>query len=241
MVQVPYLVLAGVVLLVAVAVALVRLPDIRTHGREHALGPGGLWSVLRTPSLGGAVLAQFFYVGAQVGIWSFFVDFVKDLTPATPERTAAYLLSFSLVLFMTGRFIGTALMHRIRPVQLLLSFAVANVALCALAVTTPGVVAVGALTLTSFFMSIMFPTIFALGVRDLGEKASLGAPLLIMAIIGGAIFPPLMGLLAQVRGDIQPAMLLPLLCFAVVAVYAYFRGRSDTSAAARTLQADARQ
>jgi FHS family L-fucose permease-like MFS transporter len=176
--------------------------------------------VLRTPSLAGAVVAQFFYVGAQVGIWSFFVDFVKDLVPATPERTAAYLLSLSLAMFMAGRFIGTALMHKIAATRLLMIFAGANIVLVAIAALASGWVAVGALATTSFFMSIMFPTIFALGVKDLGEQATLGAPLIIMAIIGGAVFPPLMGLLAQSTGTIQTGMALPLACFVVVAFYA---------------------
>jgi len=222
MVQLPYLVLAGVVILVAVAVAIVRLPDVRaTEGA--AAGPeqrASLWQVLRIPCLTGAVIAQFFYVGAQVGIWSFFVDFVKELVPATPEKTAAYLLSVSLILFMSGRFIGTLLMQKIPATRLLLVFALANIALTAAAALTHGWVAVGALALTSFFMSIMFPTIFSLGVKDLGDKAMLGAPLIIMAIIGGAVFPPLMGLISQMAGTIQVAIALPCACFVAVAVYA---------------------
>jgi FHS family L-fucose permease-like MFS transporter len=228
MVQIPYLVLAGVVIVIAIAIAVVRLPDIR-NDRQPSEGENraSLWQVLRTPCLTGAVIAQFFYVGAQVGIWSFFVDFVKDLVPATPERTAAYLLSVSLALFMAGRFIGTAIMQRIPATRLLMIFAIANIVLVAIAMLASGWIAVGALAATSFFMSIMFPTIFALGVKDLGHKATLGAPLIIMAIIGGAVFPPLMGLIAQATGTIQPAMLLPLACFAVVAVYGGRCLRSD--------------
>jgi FHS family L-fucose permease-like MFS transporter len=232
MVQIPYLILAAVVVAIAIAIALVRLPDVRNpdaarDGRPRA----SLWAVLRTPCLTGAVIAQFFYVGAQVGIWSFFVDFVKDLVPATPERTAAYLLSLSLAMFMAGRFIGTALMQRIAATRLLMIFAIVNVGLVAIAALASGWVAVDALAATSFFMSIMFPTIFALGVKDLGEKATLGAPLIIMAIIGGAVFPPLMGLLAQATGTIQTGMVLPLACFLVVAIYAGRCIRTDRNAA----------
>jgi FHS family L-fucose permease-like MFS transporter len=222
MVQIPYLALAGIVILVAIAVAVVRLPEVRPAKpvAGAAVERVSLWQVLRIPCLAGAVIAQFFYVGAQVGIWSFFVDFVKELVPATPEKTAAYLLSVSLILFMSGRFIGTLLMQKIPATRLLLVFALANIVLVATAALTHGWVAVGALALTSFFMSIMFPTIFSLGVKDLGDKAMLGAPLIIMAIIGGAVFPPLMGLLSQYAGSIQPAMALPLLCFVAVAIYA---------------------
>lgn len=219
MVQLPYLALACTVILIAVAVAMVRLP--RIAAAEAADQPrASLGEVLRIRSLLGAVIAQFFYVGAQVGIWSFFVDFVKELVPATPERTAAYLLSVSLILFMSGRFLGTILMQRIPATRLLLVFALANILLTATAALSGGWVAVGALALTSFFMSIMFPTIFSLGVKDLGERAMLGAPLIIMAIIGGAVFPPLMGLLSQAMGGVQLAILLPCACFAAVAFYA---------------------
>lgn len=216
MVQGPYLVLAVFVTMLAVALARVRLPVIPKPEGENT---GSLTSVLKDRQLIAAVIAQFFYVGAQVGIWSYFVDFVKHLMPETPERTAAYFLSGSLLHFMTGRFIGTALMHRISPTRLLGLFAVINIALVVLAILLPGGNAVALLGLTSFFMSIMFPTIFALGIRDLGEGTALGSSLIIMAIIGGAIFPPLMGLVSE-RLDLQSALALPLLCFAVVGIFA---------------------
>ncbi|WNO52376.1 L-fucose:H+ symporter permease [Stakelama saccharophila] len=219
MVQTPYLVLALVIGCIALAIAFVRLPRIEQQ-RADSARPSGLLPVLREPALAGAVIAQFFYVGAQVGVWSFFVDFTKELSPATPERTAAFLLSISLMLFMAGRFIGTALMQRIDATRLLLVFACINIGLAVIAALAGGWTAIGALMLTSFFMSIMFPTIFSLGVKDLGGRAMLGAPLIIMAIIGGAVFPPIMGLVSQWTGHIQPAMLMPAGCFAVVAVYA---------------------
>ena len=220
MVQTPYLVLAALVIAIAIAVALVKLPKVAVAPAAADRPLRGLLALLRTPALGGAVVAQFFYVGAQVGIWSFFVDFVKDLSPATPERTAAYLLSASLVLFMLGRFLGAALMQKIDSVRLLGIYAAANVVLLGVAIVAPSYAAIGALMLTSFFMSIMFPTIFALGVRDLGPSATLGSSLIIMAIIGGAIFPPLMGLVSVNTHRIQLAMLLPLGCFAVIWGYA---------------------
>jgi FHS family L-fucose permease-like MFS transporter len=226
MVQMPYLVLACIVVAIAVAIALVQLPEVQTRSDgAHQ----GLREVVRTPGLLAAVTAQFFYVGAQVGIWSFFVDFVKDSVPATPEKTAAYLLSGSLFLFMAGRFIGAALMQRIAAARLLLIFAGVNIALCAVAALSSGWIAVGALGLTSLFMSIMFPTIFALGVRDLGPRASIGASLIIMAIIGGAIVPPLMGVIAGAAGGLHIAMLLPLVCFAAVALFAFRSDRASVT------------
>lgn len=234
MVQAPYLTLAGIIICIAIAIALVRLPRVdHAHAGLGVRGTArGLREVLREPALAGAVVAQFFYVGAQVGVWSYFIDFVKEMTPAISERNAAFLLSLSLALFMAGRFIGTALMQKISATRLLLAFAVINVALAAAAALAPGAAAVAALTLTSFFMSIMFPTIFSLGVKDLGDRAMLGAPLVIMAIIGGAVFPPVMGLASQWLGHVQHTMLFPAFCFVVVAIYASRTHRGERLALA---------
>lgn len=220
-VQLPYLCVGLAMCMLAALIAVTRFPVLE---RPLAARPddrgGSPFRVLRHARLRAAVIAQFAYVGGQVGVWSFFIDFVKELTPAISEKHAAFLLSLSLALFMAGRFIGTALMQRIAATRLLAVFATINVALAVLAAVAPGLVAVAALTLTSFFMSIMFPTIFSLGVKDLGDRAMLGAPLIIMAIIGGAVFPPLMGLVSQWLGHIQPAMLFPASCFAIVMIYA---------------------
>jgi len=218
-VQLPYAMLAGLVLVVAGAIAVARLPRVAVEAAAPS-GEGELRRLLRDRALVGAIVAQFFYVGAQVGLWSFFIDFVKDATPFVSERQAAYLLSVSLVLFMIGRFVGTALMARVSPVVLLGGYALANIALLLVAMLTTGQLAVGALVLTSFFMSVMFPTIFALGVARLGSLMPLGSSCIIMAIIGGAVFPPLMGAIATRSGSMHVALLAPLACFVAVAVYA---------------------
>ncbi len=229
-VQLPYFLLAAAAIAVAVAVALTRLPDARTSTEVSLRAQFA--ALLRHRPLVGAVIAQFFYVGAQVGIWSFFIDFVKDVSPEISERQAAFLLSSSLVLFMIGRFTGTALMSRVRPAMLLGAYALANVCLCAVAATGGGWASLGALVLTSFFMSIMFPTIFALGVDGLGPSRPLGSSCIIMAIIGGAIFPPLMGLIAVRAGTVPIALLLPLGCFVVIAGYAWrVRGTAEVAEA----------
>lgn len=229
-VQLPYAMLAGLVLIVAGAIAVARLPRVAVETAAPS-SEGDLRRLLRDRALVGAIVAQFFYVGAQVGLWSFFIDFVKDATPFVSERQAAYLLSVSLVLFMIGRFVGTALMARVSPVVLLGSYALANIALLLVAMLTTGQLAVGALVLTSFFMSVMFPTIFALGVARLGPLMPLGSSCIIMAIIGGAVFPPLMGAIATRSGSMHVALLAPLACFVAVAVYA--RRAMRTSGRAR--------
>ncbi|HEV7138291.1 MAG TPA: L-fucose:H+ symporter permease [Steroidobacteraceae bacterium] len=224
-VQMPYLILAGSVVLLAVAIALTRLPETRPEQPAGALGPQ-IRALGKATALRGAIVAQFFYVGGQVGVWSFFVDFTRDVTPDISARVAAFLLSASLVLFMTGRFVGTALMQRVRPVRLLGLYALVNVALCAIAMGAVREFAVGALMLTSFFMSIMYPTIFSLGVEGLGPLTPLASSFIVMSIIGGAVFPPLMGVIAVKTNTMQYAMALPLLCFLVVGLYARRIGRT---------------
>jgi len=217
-VQLPYLLLALAAAAVAIAVAVARMPEAREAADEALCAQ--FRQVIRHRPLTGAVVAQFFYVGAQVGIWSYFIDFVKDVTPWISERHAAFLLSASLGLFMVGRFSGTALMSRVRPAALLSLYAMLNLLLCVVAAVASGWVALSALVLVSLFMSIMFPTIFALGVEGLGSARPLGSSCIIMAIIGGAIFPPLMGLIATEAGRVPPALLLPACCFLCVAIYA---------------------
>ncbi len=215
-VQMPYLGLAGVVICLAVLVAIVRFPKIEeaSHVYEHEERIS-LWSFRH---LRWAVVAQFFYVGAQVTVWSYFINFAQDLS-GVGEKTAAHYLGFSLFAFMVGRFAGTALMRFVAPARLLMLYGICAALLTIVAMGTGGMVAIVALGLTSFFMSVMFPTIFSLGVAELGERTKLGSSLLVMAIIGGALFPPLTGLIAERAGSLQIAMISPMVCFIIVALF----------------------
>jgi FHS family L-fucose permease-like MFS transporter len=214
----PYVAIGIAILLLALLVAFTPFPRLDRESTAATLTQRPRRSALavfwrRRVRL--AVIAQFFYVGAQVTIWSFFIDFSKAMLPQLPERTAAFLLSASLGMLMIGRFSGAFIQARVAPARLLALYAAINVLLCLVAVAASGWSAVGALWLTSFFMSIMFPTIFALGIEGLGEETNLGSSYLIMSIIGGAIVPPLTGLLSERIGGIQHGMLAPALCFSV--------------------------
>ncbi|NIJ31107.1 FHS family L-fucose permease-like MFS transporter [Sphingomonas insulae] len=217
-VQPPYLTLGCIVLCFAVAAALIRFPAGETHASavtsEHRFA-----DLLRRPRLLFATVAQFFYVGAQVGLWSYTIRYAQANVPALGEKAAADMLLASLALFAFGRFAGTALMTRVRPATLLLAFSVVAAVLAALAATVGGLIGLYALVATSFFLSIQFPTIFALGVEGLGPLRRWGASLIIMAIIGGAILTGAMGWLSD-RAGIAIAMLIPAACFAVVAGFA---------------------
>jgi FHS family L-fucose permease-like MFS transporter len=218
--ETPYIVIGIGVLIWAVLIALTRFPAPAT---THAEGIGKVsrfGELLRRPRYMFGVFAQFCYVGAQVGIWSYTIRYVQAEMPGTPEKTAADLIMLALLLFAVGRFAGTALMGFIAPLRLLAIFSFANILLCAVAAIAGSTMGVGALTLSSFFMSIMFPTIFAASIRGLGDLTKLGASLIVMAIIGGAVFAAAMGLVSDATGHIRFAMLVPLACFGVVAAFA---------------------
>lgn len=212
-VRVPYLIIALVVLLAAVLFLRVPLPTIHAHdAAEPAEKPRSmrrLWA---------AVAAQFCYVGAQVGVGSFFIRFAGR-TAAVGEQEAAYLLSIGLLLFMAGRFIGTALLRSMHATTLLGASAAIAAMLAGVAVLGNGVVAVVMLIALQLFMSIMFPTIFSLGIEGLGSRTKLGSSLLVMSIAGGAVIPPLMGAISD-RHGIQLAYLVPLGCFLAVLFFA---------------------
>lgn len=215
-VQGPYLALAGIVVLLAIIIHRVPFPELADTVEPHiGKSPARMPSLIGHKHLRWAIAAQFAYVGAQVGIWSYFINFSQDVI-GVPEKTAAHYLGVSLLLFMIGRFTGTALMSICAPQKLLALYAAINVMLLTTAISTDGILAVSALGLTSFFMSVMFPTIFALGVKGLGEHTKIASSLLVMSIVGGALLPPAMGLISDVTHSIQSAMLLPLLCFVVV-------------------------
>ncbi|QIP11731.1 L-fucose:H+ symporter permease [Spirosoma aureum] len=214
-VEVPFLVIGIVVLLVAIVLWRTPLPDIADDEGPAEQVEG---SILGEKNLVLGVIAQFFYVGAQVCISSFFIRF-SDRVAGIEEKTAALYLSVSLLAFMVGRFFGTYLMRYVSPPRLLAIYGIINVNLLLVAVLTNGMIPVYALIGVEFFMSIMFPTIFALSIRGLGAKTKIGSSLVIMAIVGGAVFPVIMGRVSDMT-TIQTAYIVPALCFLVVVYFA---------------------
>ena len=178
------------------------------------------------------VLAQFFYVGAQVGTWSYYIQYVQDYTHR-PEKVAGYFLTGTLVAFGVGRFTATYLMKFFSPSKLMGVYGITNCALVATAVLFPGWAGVCALFMTSFFMSLMFPTIFALGIKELGPNTKLGSSMMVMAIIGGAVFPPIEGLLFQATRSMAMAMAVLLVCYAFITHYAFVGSKVRVPHAAR--------
>lgn len=212
-VRVPYLVIGLVVLAVAVLFLRVHLPEIVEDNRATGERDTRAWRRLKF-----GVVAQFCYVGAQVGVASFFIRFAGQVA-GFGEQAAADLLATGLLLFMVGRFVGSALMRWIGAPTLLAGCALANIVLVAVAASFSGASAVYALLGVELFMSIMFPTIFSLSIDGLGRDTKLGSSLLVMSIVGGAVVPPLMGAISD-RHGLQPAYLVPLACFVVVLFFA---------------------
>jgi FHS family L-fucose permease-like MFS transporter len=236
-VKLPYLGIACVVLLWALLVAIAKFPPLAQRvAADSDVQAGGFRGLLAFPRYWLGVLAQFAYVGAQVGVWSFVIRYSQFNTPGMAEQAAASNLRNTLILFFAGRFLGTLLMSKIRPAVLLGVFAAADVALCTVAALSGGDVGLYALMATSFFMSIQFPTIFTMSLRGLGNHTKSGSSFLVMAIVGGAVVPPLMGLISD-ASSINIAMLVPAACFAMVLLFAWMSRRGEAAAGAMTATA----
>ena len=221
----PYMLIGGVVLVVAFMFVITRMPDIH-EGEHDSRGDRGTYGgLLRVRHFRYAVIAQFLYVAAQTGINSFFINYIVETMPDYSPEKAAYLLSLGFVFFMSGRFIGSLFMSWFNPRVMLGIYALVNTAAMALVLLGLGWPSLVALYLNYFCMSIMFPTIFALGLKDLGGMTKKGSSVLVMTIVGGAICPVIMGRIADVSG-MAVGFVVPLICFAFIAWYAFFRAKS---------------
>jgi FHS family L-fucose permease-like MFS transporter len=229
MVKTPYVVITGVFLFVALLIFLTKLPEIRETDKDGLETSDALSGTFAFPHLIKGVIAQLFYVGAQVGVASFIIRFTEFTLPGTHEKAAAHYLQAHLAGFMIGRFAGSAIMQKVAAPRLLSLFAGGSL-LCLLVVLfASGVAPVWAIVLVGFFHSIMFPTIFALSLKSLGPYTKLGSSLLVMAIIGGAVFPWVMGRISD-AWNIQRAFVVPLLCHAYVFYFAMWGYRPAAGA-----------
>ena len=248
----PYMWVGSIVLGVAVLFSVTKLPTIEEDNEEGIAEGASVKELLHHPMFVLAVIAQFLYVAAQTGVNSFFINYVTEtlsdvqqvvggllghlgspgqkLMPSTPEQAASVILGLGgMGAFWIGRLSGAWMMKFVRPGKLLAIYATVNVLLTAVVVARLGWISVIALFSTYFFMSVMFPTIFALGLTGLGPLTKRAASFLVMAVAGGAFCPPLMGAIGDSYG-MSVAFLIPLGCFAFIAWYAMFgsRGRQLT-------------
>jgi MFS transporter, FHS family, L-fucose permease len=224
MVKVPYLVITAIFLAVAALMYFSHLPEIHEPAgiASEGVGKRKFSDIWKYGHLVKAVVAQFFYVGAQVGVASFIIRYAEHSIAGTHEKVAAHYLQLHMLGFMTGRFTGSAIMKRIESPTLLSIFAGSALACLFVVVLATGSISVWCLVAVGFFHSIMFPTIFALGLKNLGDSTKLGSSLLVMSIIGGAIVPAVMGRISDLS-NIQTAFIVPLICHAYV-LYFGLRG-----------------
>lgn len=223
-VQSPYIGLAAALVVIAVVMAMFKLPKIEAKDDQSAEGGGHNYDHVHRSAWGyrhlvfGAI-AIFMYVGGEVAIGSFLVNFMGQpfIAGFTPEEAGRYV-SFYWGGAMVGRFIGSAVMRYIKPGKVLVVHAAAAMILVGTAMATSGHVAMWAILAVGLFNSIMFPTIFTLAVDGLGKHTGQGSGILCMAIVGGALVPVLQGAIADSSG-IQAAFFLPVICYAYIVFY----------------------
>ncbi|PIF30259.1 FHS family L-fucose permease-like MFS transporter [Flavobacterium sp. 9] len=218
-VKMPYLILGLIILAVALVFYFTNMPDVKDEDKEGADG-ASFAGALKSMRLRWGILAQFFYVGAQVCVGSFFIK-MATTSAGLEEGTAAKYLGFYGLAFMIGRFAGTFFMQYIKPRKLLIIYAIINILLSILAIVGTGMIVVYTLIAIAFFMSIMFPTIFSMGIDGLGHNTKIGSSLIVMSIVGGALLPPVLGFISDVTGSIQNGYVVPLTCFSVILLFAF--------------------
>ena len=228
----PYIVLGFIAFFFALLIWRARFPVLVDDDAGESSEGSGILKVLKNRHLVLSVVAQFFYVGAQVGTWSYFIQYVEDYGGQT-EKVAGYFLTGTLVMFGVGRFASAALMKFVQPARLMGIYCLVNIVLVAVAVVHPGWMGVWMIFLTSFFMSLMYPTIFALGLHGLGKDSKVGGSLIVMSIVGGAVLTPIMGIIADSSKSLAYAYCVPLAGYVLIACYAFLaqgapRPQTDT-------------
>ena len=246
----PYMIIGCVVLVVAIAFLFTKLPDIKEHSEKDTEENPPMRMLLKHPFFILAVVAQFLYVAGQTGVNSFFINYVTEevsnvqttieqamknlgyfgelFMPRNPEQAASLILAFGgMGLFWLGRLSGAFILKYFSPGKMLILYGLINTVLLLLVVLGLGYLSVVALFSSYFFMSVMFPTIFSLGISDLGALTKKGSSFLVMAVAGGALCPPIMGLIAD-NFNMAVGFFIPMLCFAFVAYFGFGGVRKTT-------------
>lgn len=219
--KLPYLILAGILIVIAIMFIIVKLPKIKEEEETDDDQPLIDFSVLKRRHLRWGVIAQFFYNGGQTALNSLFLVYCCNYA-GLPESTATTFFGLYMLAFLLGRWIGTALMIRFKPQNMLTVYAIVNVALCGVIVVFGGMTGLYAMLGVSFFMSIMYPTQFSLAIDGLGNQTKSGSAFLVMAIVGNACLPQLTAYIMHHNPQIyQIAYLVPLICFIFCAYYGW--------------------
>ena len=220
--KLPYLILAGVLIVIAVLFIIVKLPKIKEEEESTDKNQKLIdFSVLKRRHLRWGVIAQFFYNGGQTAVNSLFLVYCCNYA-GLPESTATTFFGLYMLAFLVGRWIGTMLMIRSKPQNMLTVYAIVNILLCGVIMTFGGMTGLYAMLGVSFFMSIMYPTQFSLAITGLGDQTKSGSAFLVMAIVGNACLPQLTAYIMHHNPQIyQIAYIVPLVCFIFCAYYGW--------------------
>lgn len=237
-ISLPYLAIGAVVVCIMALFLLTKIPTVHEHSALSF--KESLAKVLSRKTFAPGVVAQMFYVGAQIMCWTAifqYVQYLNDTNAAGRELTATYWNMTAMGIFLAGRFLGTALLSKINAPNLLALFAGCAMVCCLGAIIIPGLPGLIALVCISVFMSIMFPTIYGIALKDMGDEAKVGSAFLVMAIVGGAIFPPIQGLIIDIGGsglddvrilgipEVKFSFVMPMICVAVVGLYGLYAAK----------------
>lgn len=216
-VMVPYIGVAIFLLLLWVIIAATKMPKYSDDDEPLNIGPS-IKRLVKNSKYVWGVVAQFFYVGAQIGVWSYSIRYAMEELQVNESEAANYYM-IALVLFALSRFMCTALMKFISPERLLVSLATLAMACIGVVILSGGIIGVCALTVISGCMSLMFPTIYGLAVDGLGKDTRIAGSGLIMAILGGAVLTSLQGQVSDLTGNVKLSFIVPFICFLVVAIF----------------------
>lgn len=242
-ISVPYIALGVLVLIIMAAIIMVKFPKVEEQSKIALKETFKTLVKNKTYLMG--VVAQVFYVGAQIMCWTFIFQYVDNLNVALPESeqlTASWFNVAAMLLFLSGRWLGTLLMKRNNPSKLLLIFGIGGVITTAITVFVGGHIGLYSLVATSVFMSIMFPTIYGISLKNMGDEAKIGSAGLVMAIVGGALLPVLQGRILDIGGsgfsdskilgyipEVNFSFLLPLICLLVVAIFGFKTWKNENA------------
>ena len=232
-ISIPYIALGILVLIIMGIIIFTKMP--KTSEKDRMSLSESFHKLFANKNYKQGVIAQAFYVGAQIMCWTYIFQYVDNINDTLGlELTATYFNVAAMIIFLTGRWIGTALMKTINPSKMLLLFGIGGVLMCGGTVVIPSVIGLYCLVGVSFFMSIMFPTIYGIALKDMGDEAKIGSAGLVMSIVGGALMPIAQGWILDWGGsgfsdmkvlgfipEVNFSFILPLICLSVVAFYGY--------------------
>jgi FHS family L-fucose permease-like MFS transporter len=224
----PYVTVAFLLMIIWMSIAMIKMPRASDTNVKLELVPT-MRRLVRIPHYRWGIMAQFFYVGAQIGVWSFTIRYVMQELNLNEDEAASYYLA-AIILFTVSRFINTWLMKYMTPSNLLALLSVTAMVCTLIVIFTGGYIGVYALVAVSGCMSLMFPTIFGLSIRGLRDDTKIGGSGLIMAILGGAVLTSVQGQVSDLTGSINIAYFVPFLCFLFITFYAYFKSRNGLAA-----------